>query len=103
MKRHAKAKIKWLLPEMGGRAKPPVGPKGARYTTISHFENDRTCWPESTWSLVVQFEEPSGKSSTTMATVWFLSPEAPQDILQIGARFELLEGNRIVAKGEILG
>ena len=101
MKKRARAKIKWLSPEEGGRKKPPMGPTGTEYFAPSHFENDIVFWPKHTWSLVVQFDEPSTGSLEIMAVVWFLFPDAPHDFLSEGNRFELLEGNQIIAKGEI--
>jgi len=102
MGKRARARIRWLPPDAGGRERPPTGSEGARYTTLSHFEDDVIYWPESQWSLVVQFEEPSSRTLETIATVWFLSSDAPHDFLRAGSHFELLEGKRIVARGEIL-
>ena len=102
MKKSANARIKWLSPEAGGRKEPPAGPI---YSTVVHFEDDTTNWPETAWSLVVELKEPPDKSLESSATIWFLAhnhPETPDHFLRPGGRFELFEGNKLVAKGKIL-
>jgi len=37
-----------------------------------------------------------------LAEIEFLVPEAPHEFLSTGARFELCEGRRVVAKGVVL-
>ena len=103
MQKRARARIQWLSPEAGGRKRPPIGPKGTKYSNVCHFEVDPVDRYENAWSLVVQFEGPSCGELEIMATVWFLFPEAPHEFLQAGNRFELYEGYRLVATGEILG
>jgi hypothetical protein len=102
MKKVVKARIEWLLPEEGGRKRPPVGPK---YSTVVHFEDDTTDWPEVAWSLVVDFNEPQNRSPDVVANIWFLAhdnPNAPNHLLRTGSRFQLFEGSQVVAKGEVL-
>lgn len=91
--------ILWLPPERGGRASPPEG----RYRTTARFEDSRDRWPDAVWSIVVEPIKPFGKASIAMLSdVRFLSPEAPGELLTTGARFELCEGSRVVAKGVVL-
>lgn len=94
------ADIYWLEPSEGGRE---VLPTGTKYSTVSRFELEVEREPEEAWSLVVEFEEPPRYHAQTRVRIRFLSPEAPTDWLRIGSRFELLEGNRVVATGEVTG
>jgi hypothetical protein len=97
----AKARIKWIPFDLGGRNKPP---STSRYSTVIHFEGD-TGWPKDAWSIVVDFDDTPDESLETIANVWFLAhedPAVPNRFLEPGNRFELVEGARIVAKGEII-
>ena len=101
MKKTAKAKIQWILPEDGGRKKTPSGPQ---YSTVVRFEGDTSDWLGSAWSLVLEFNEPPNISQDTIATIWFLAydkPDAPNHLLEIGNHFELFEGEKLVATGKI--
>lgn len=98
MSTNAKARIRWLTPEEGGRKKPPIGP---RYVTVVHFENDKS-YPDEAWSIVVEYANEPDQSLTIIADVYFLVDEAPVKFLEPGNKFELLEGPKIVAYGEIL-
>lgn len=102
MKNHARAKIYWLPPEAGGRKTPPAGPK---YSTVSHFEEDKDVQPQSAWSLVLEFDNPPTEAQETTATIWFLAedkPDTPLYLLHPGSRFNLIEGKSVVAKGEVI-
>jgi hypothetical protein len=103
MKKTAKARIRWLPPQAGGRKTPPTVP---RYSTVVHFKGDTIEWPKMQWSLVVELDEPLTDSLEATATVWFLAhdhPETPNHFLEPGNLFELLEGGKVVATGEIIG
>lgn len=92
--------IRWLATERGGRNAPPTGP---RYTTVARFEDSRDRWPDEAWSVIVESIQSFGdRPFATLAEVSFLSPQAPAELLTTGARFELCEGPRVVAKGVIL-
>jgi hypothetical protein len=81
---------------------PPSGPK---YSTVSRFEDEKDTTPQSVWSLVVELGDLQTESRETIAAIWFLSedkPDAPLHLLHAGSRFELLEGQRVVARGEVL-
>lgn len=94
------AMIRWVPPERGGRKAPPAGPV---YTTVARFEDDRDRWPDEAWSVVVEFVRPYGTGGgAAWAKVRFLADEAPADWLKPGARFELCEGRRVVAKGVVM-
>jgi hypothetical protein len=55
------------------------------------------------WSLCLYFEHPVDPViRESYATVRYLVDGAPHDKLVDGARFELLEGIRVVAEGEIV-
>ena len=94
------ARIRWLSPEEGGRPAPPVGP---RYSTVARFEKQRAEWEKEAWSLVVEWQEPIDAAGWVTANVRFLVPEnAPSQLLAVGSRFELMEGRRVVAQGEVV-
>ncbi len=94
-----KAKLVWVPAEAGGRKTPF---SGLSYSTVARFEEDAVNWPKSAWSIVAEFEEPPGNSSQSIAMVHFLSPDAPVHLLHRGSQFELYEGRRAVARGEII-
>jgi hypothetical protein len=60
-------------------------------------------WPNTAWSLVLQRLQPYAKGRYWFAEVHFLAPEAPNHLLRSGARFELYEGRRLVATGQVKG
>ncbi|HZL35314.1 MAG TPA: hypothetical protein VFC78_08390 [Tepidisphaeraceae bacterium] len=92
------AMISWILLERGRRNQPPTGPT---YSTVARFEEDEN-WPDSGWSLVVDFVRRFGDSRLTLADVRFLADGAPSHLIHDGSRFELFEGRQRVAKGIIL-
>jgi hypothetical protein len=94
----ARAVIEWLRPEDGGRSTLPA--KG-RYATIAKFSGQER-WPEEAWTLVAELAEPPDYSRRSVATIHFLADEAPHHLLARGNRFELFEGRRVVARGEVV-
>jgi hypothetical protein len=94
----ALAQICWVPEKEGGREVPFTG---HRYVTVARFDGDNT-WPNEAWSLVVEFTEPATNSRCATADIGFLVPEAPTHLLVVGKRFELYEGPRCVARGEIV-
>ncbi len=52
------------------------------------------------WSSIIFNDEISGKES--IAKLTYLADEAPYELLQVGAEFELFEGPNKVASGVIL-
>jgi len=99
-KRRAVADIKvdrkrgWTLPSFG--SKNPF-----RYWAHVHFEKDPT-WGERTWTLLVELEKaPDTTAGHIEATVYFMAPSAPEELLKEGAKFELLCGESRYAYGVI--
>jgi hypothetical protein len=75
----------WVLPGFGS--------KPYTYQGWSHFEKDPT-WGQKTWTLIVTLSsEPDISADTFEATVNFFSPDAPHEVLEDGAKFELFMGN----------
>lgn len=94
-----KAKLCWVKEIAGGRKSPPSGP---RYVTVARFDEAKDRWPNEAWSLVLDFREPLDESLCMIADVRFLMPEAPVELLHPGSTFELFEGSKVVARGEVL-
>jgi hypothetical protein len=92
-----RALISWVPAEKGGRQNPPPGP---RYISPVRLFG-KGGGTDGEWSLVVDFEKTFGDGLFTYATIRFLVPEAPHDLLADGARFELHEGRRLVATGVV--
>ena len=95
----AKAKVCWLRKEQGGRDHPPPGP---RYSTVARFEDEKEKYPREAWSLILEFSEPTDEKLCHIADVRLLNPEGPARLLHPGSVFELFEGSRLVAWGEVL-
>lgn len=100
MSQVVRARIVWIPAENGGRQVLPGGPV---YSTVVRFAEQGARWAGKAWSLVVRFTEGKPTSAETFALVQFLSPQAPHELLHRGSRFELLEGRRVVASGEVIG
>lgn len=98
-KRRSVARIRWVSPAEGGRTHAPAGP---RYSTIAKFEKEAKKWPKAAWSIVAEFKKISDDLSSVIAEVRCLSSDAPSHLLQPGSKFELYEGSRLVAHGEVL-
>jgi hypothetical protein len=94
----AQANVKWLTRSEGGRTNPPVPPT---YCGIVQFEGEDIS--EEAWDLCLTFYEPVDQSMITLAEVKYRVDSAPSERLVPGARFQLLEGPRVVARGIILG
>lgn len=102
MKQIVRARIRWIPSEAGGRDAPPTGP---RYSTVARFEDDASHWPNVAWSIVAEFDKPPTESQEIIARIWLLAhdkPDAPQYLLRPGSRFELFEGRKLVATGEVI-
>lgn len=99
MRRKAKARIFWVPETKGGRKSPPPGP---RYVTVSRFEEHKDRYPKEAWSLVVEFSKPPDYQREIISEVSFLMDAAPHHLLHPGSRFELFEGYKLVAEGEVL-
>lgn len=99
MKKRVKAKVCWVLKGDDGRNSPPSGP---RYITVARFEEDKDSYPMEAWSLVLEFCSSPNSSPNVIADVSFLADDAPSHLLHPGSNFELFEGHRLVAKGEVI-
>lgn len=97
-----RAKIHWKTKEEGGRSALPLGTGSPPYATIVRFTNSNESWPpENAWSLVVEkIDEP--EPFVWLADVRFLMPKAPHECLKQGRTFELYEGSKCVASGQMI-
>ncbi len=100
MRTSDRARIQWLSPDMGGRRTLPSKPL---YSTVACFEEAAADWSNVAWSIIAEFSEPPKLGEEMIATIRFLASDAPVELLHPGSRFELLEGERIVARGEVIG
>lgn len=96
MSREARAIIRWVPASRGGRQSPPETPVG--YSAPARFECDPR-EESGAWSLKIVQSSSLRDAEVIDARIAFLAPEAPHRFLNEGERFELLEGNRVVAKG----
>jgi len=72
-----------------------------RYTTIVRFSGEaKEDWLKEAWSLDLTEFTPESED-VMLASVKFLSPDAP-DRLYSGATFELYEGPKCIARGEVI-
>jgi len=86
----------WALPTFGSKK-----PSQFRYWAHAHFEKDPT-WGEQTWTLLVDLEKsPDTNADHVEATVYFMSPNAPDELLEEGAKFELVCGENYYTSGVI--
>lgn len=93
MKIWMEAYIKWVPPEEDGRKEKL--PDNTRYCPIIVFPGTET---DGTWSADIFVNSGTDKGESRI-DISFLASEAPFALLQPGARFELYEGRRLVAKG----
>jgi hypothetical protein len=76
-------------------------PTSGRYVTVARFAEDAHIRCADAWSVVLQIQG-DVDSRPCKADVRFLSPDAPQERLSSGVRFELMEGSRVTAIVEVL-
>jgi hypothetical protein len=83
----------WVLPGFGSQP--------FRYQSWVHFAKDPT-WGQKTWTLLVALAGPLDLSADKVeATVWFVAPEAPHEVIEAGADFELFMGQVHYTRGRI--
>jgi len=99
MNRTVLAQIIWIPEEQGGRKEPP---QGSIYYALARFDDIKDQWPLVAWTLVVKSPIPPTKSLSVVTEVGLLMPNAPAELLRPGSSFELFEGNKLVATGEVL-
>ena len=97
--KNVQARIRWLRPEEGGRATPPPGPV---YSTVARFKQLAARWPQEAWSVVIKLKEPPDREGRMTVEIRMLVDGAPEGLLEPGSEFELFEGQRCVASGEVL-
>jgi hypothetical protein len=86
----------WVLPGFGSEK-----PDRFRFHAYVHFEKDET-WGQRTWTLLVDLAKmPEAGNSFVEATVYFMVPEAPQHLLEAGAKFDLFCGENHYTHGSI--
>jgi hypothetical protein len=95
----AHAHVRWLRAEEGGRASPPAGPT---YSTVARFAQFAARWPEEAWSVVLTLQAPPDAAGRMTVGIRMLSEAAAAWLLSPGSVFELVEGRRCVARGEVL-
>jgi hypothetical protein len=100
MKHKHKARVRWIKPEDGGRPSPPLGPQ---YSTVARFEALAERWPREAWSVVLYIAAPADADGVMLVEIDMLAGhDAPKELLSPGSRFELFEGRKRVATGEVL-
>ncbi|MBX9681725.1 MAG: hypothetical protein K2X38_23450 [Gemmataceae bacterium] len=93
------ALTEWLSDQEGGRKSIPAG---SRFVIPAKFEAATDHHDVQSWSLVRPMQSRPAGSTEWIAEVSFLAPAAPQELLSDGAKFELMEGGRCVARGMVL-
>lgn len=91
--------ISWIPASKGGRRHPPTG---ISYRSVARVDGDPE-WPTNAWTLVVRPRRAVAQGQFVVADVAFLAPEAPARLLRKGVRFQIFEGTRMVATGQLLG
>ena len=75
---------------------------GAKYSTVIKFEEDNKNWTAGAWSIILNKLVQDNTKCVMTGDMKFLSPDAPNDLLTINKKFELFEGKKCAAKGEII-
>lgn len=76
-------------------------PRGKSFATPARFEHQGKAWTNDAWSLVVSASEPVAPDSTQRVLVRFLMDDAPENWLVPGKKFQLYEGQLLLAEGVI--
>ena len=93
MKTWMEAHVSWVPFEQGGREKHM--PKNTKYCPIIVFPGEKM---DGTWSAEILTDSVNDNNESTI-DISFLFPDAPFDLLKPGAKFELYEGKKLVARG----
>lgn len=78
---------------------PPRNANG--YSTVARFESD-VAGEQGHWSVILEMAAELRGPECIRASVRFLAPNAPARLLAERERFELIEGEKNVAKGVVL-
>jgi hypothetical protein len=94
-----RARIRWFSFAQGGRRRLP---SVSLYRSAVRFDADpnRTL---GTWDIELRFDRPPAVGAESTAIVSFRSNDAPRELLRPGSAFELTEGKKVVARGEVVG
>jgi len=71
------------------------------YRSVARFDADPNRILGS-WDIELHFDDPPAYGTTSVATVAFSSSDAPARLLRPGSTFDLTEGRKVVARGEIV-
>ena len=95
--------VEWIPRELGGRTKPPECLGDQTYSTAVRLLDSGEPWPPPIlWTLVVRKSKVLDHPMRWLVDINFLVDEAPHHLLVENTKFELYEGKRCVAKGEII-
>lgn len=94
--------VDWLSYEDGGRKVPPTGDEPPIYWSVVKFVNADAEPQANSWSLFVRKVTSDRDGYRWNALVRFRVNEAPYGMLVPEARFELYEGAKLVASGNVL-
>lgn len=92
------AAIEWISQEQGGRKLPPSGPRYLAPARFGAWTGDGA--EDAQFTLIADLVTKHGDFHWD-AIVSFMVPDAPHQLLCLGALFEYYEGRRCVAKGRI--
>lgn len=87
--------VHWSDKKLGS---PPIS---GQYITVARFPEDDASWSSDLWSVVLKIRG-DACIQPCEAEAKFLSPDAPEDRLRSGTRFEMLEGNEVTAIVDVL-
>jgi len=91
------AKFIWVPKEQGGRESlPPVS-----FVTPARFEKYKDLRPDNAW-WSLRFDFSDTPEDFSVAEISFLVEEGPQELLQPGSKFDIFDGSRLVASGEVI-
>jgi hypothetical protein len=94
-----RVRFRWTIGPEKGNVRPPSGPT---YSTVINLEGRTPGWPNEAWSAVVESIEGADPDGNMNANMRFLVQHAPHHLLTTGAKFELLAGAEVVARGVIV-
>lgn len=94
----AEAIVDWIRVDENGNLSIPA--PQVRYSTVSRFESLADQYPTEAWSVVVENLRFLSQSKT-LSKIRFLVEGGPDEVFTEGARFDLYEGEKLVAKGVI--
>jgi hypothetical protein len=97
-----RALIKWKTTAEGGRKTLPLGTGTPPYAPQVRFVDSADPWPPpNVWSLVVEKVSETSNPFEWLAEVRYLVESAPHHELRSGRCFDLYEGPKCVASGQL--